>query len=139
MFILHTAMDYRYWDDPSDEFREGMGSLLPLWKFQYEPTRSHAVCEVQWSPFYQDLFAVGYGSRKFLLYYNTFGEVIPRNSGRLTRKIIVNYNCKLYQYKKRLRQTLKPRGNFDHLFALDTAIKSTKHAHAKLYRLVCLS
>ncbi|XP_072942856.1 dynein intermediate chain 2, ciliary isoform X2 [Epargyreus clarus] len=59
------AQDYRYWDDPSDEFREGMGSLLPLWKFQYEPMRSHAVCDLQWNPYYQDLFAVAYGSLDF--------------------------------------------------------------------------
>ncbi|GBP08465.1 Dynein intermediate chain 2, ciliary [Eumeta japonica] len=59
------AQDYRYWDDPSDEFREGVGSLLPLWKFQYEPMRSHAVCDVQWNPHYQDLFAVAYGSLDF--------------------------------------------------------------------------
>ncbi|CAH0695817.1 unnamed protein product [Spodoptera exigua] len=61
------AQDYRYWDDPSDEFREGMGSLLPLWKFQFEPMRSHAVCDVQWNPHYQDLFAVAYGSLDFTL------------------------------------------------------------------------
>ncbi|CAH0590379.1 unnamed protein product [Chrysodeixis includens] len=59
------AQDYRYWDDPSDEFREGMGSLLPLWKFQFEPMRCHAVCDVQWNPHYQDLFAVAYGSLDF--------------------------------------------------------------------------
>uniref|UniRef100_A0A2A4JMW1 Dynein intermediate chain 2, ciliary n=1 Tax=Heliothis virescens TaxID=7102 RepID=A0A2A4JMW1_HELVI len=59
------AQDYRYWDDPSDEFREGMGSLLPLWKFQFDPMRSHAVCDVQWNPHYQDLFAVAYGSLDF--------------------------------------------------------------------------
>ncbi|XP_012551976.2 dynein intermediate chain 2, ciliary isoform X1 [Bombyx mori] len=59
------AQDYRYWDDPSDEFREGMGSLLPLWRFQFEPMRSHAVCDVQWNPHYQDLFAVAYGSLDF--------------------------------------------------------------------------
>ncbi|KOB71777.1 Dynein intermediate chain 2, ciliary [Operophtera brumata] len=51
------AQDFRYWDDPSDEFREGMGSVLPLWKFQYEPMRNHAVCDLQWNPHYQDLFA----------------------------------------------------------------------------------
>ncbi|XP_050550779.1 dynein intermediate chain 2, ciliary isoform X1 [Spodoptera frugiperda] len=61
------AQDYRYWDDPSDEFREGMGSLLPLWKFQFDPMRSHAVCDVQWNPHYQDLFAVAYGSLDFTL------------------------------------------------------------------------
>ncbi|XP_041984626.1 dynein intermediate chain 2, ciliary [Aricia agestis] len=59
------AQDYRYWDDPSDEFRDGMGSLLPLWRFQFEPMRSHAVCDVQWNPHYQDLFAVAYGSLDF--------------------------------------------------------------------------
>ncbi|CAK1584627.1 unnamed protein product [Parnassius mnemosyne] len=59
------AQDYRYWDDPSDEFREGMGSLLPLWRFQFEPMRSHAVCDLQWNPHYQDLFAVAYGSLDF--------------------------------------------------------------------------
>ncbi|KAH9643649.1 hypothetical protein HF086_006125 [Spodoptera exigua] len=65
--LLKIAQDYRYWDDPSDEFREGMGSLLPLWKFQFEPMRSHAVCDVQWNPHYQDLFAVAYGSLDFTL------------------------------------------------------------------------
>lgn len=59
------AMDYRYWDDPSDEFREGMGSLLPLWKFQYEPMKQHSICDIQWNPFYQDLFAVAFGSLDF--------------------------------------------------------------------------
>ncbi|XP_013137600.1 PREDICTED: dynein intermediate chain 2, ciliary [Papilio polytes] len=59
------AQDYRYWDDPSDEFREGMGSLLPLWRVQFEPMRSHAVCDMQWNPHYQDLFAVAYGSLDF--------------------------------------------------------------------------
>ncbi|XP_049877274.1 dynein intermediate chain 2, ciliary [Pectinophora gossypiella] len=59
------AQDYRYWDDPSDEFREGMGSLLPLWKFQFDPMRVHAVCDAQWNPHYQDLFAVGFGSLDF--------------------------------------------------------------------------
>lgn len=63
-FCFSPAQDYRYWDDPSDEFREGMGSLLPLWKFQFEPMRTHAVCDVQWNPHYQDLFAVAYGSCK---------------------------------------------------------------------------
>ncbi|CAG9123998.1 unnamed protein product [Plutella xylostella] len=59
------AQDYRYWDDPSDEFREGQGSLLPLWRFQFEPMRHHAACDIQWNPHYQDLFAVAYGSLDF--------------------------------------------------------------------------
>ena len=26
------AQDFKYWEDQSDQFREGEGTLLPLWK-----------------------------------------------------------------------------------------------------------
>lgn len=29
-------MDYQYWNDPSDEFKEKEGTLLPLFTFQIE-------------------------------------------------------------------------------------------------------
>nr|CAD7430628.1 unnamed protein product [Timema monikensis] len=35
------AQDYRYWEDPSDEYREDEGTLLPLWKFVYEKTKKN--------------------------------------------------------------------------------------------------
>lgn len=56
--------DYRYWEDPADEYREGEGNLLPLWKFQYEKTKKMNVTELVFNPSYYDLFAVCYGSRE---------------------------------------------------------------------------
>ena len=33
------AQDFRYWDDQSDSYKEGEGTLLPLWKFYTEKVR----------------------------------------------------------------------------------------------------
>ncbi|XP_055921105.1 dynein intermediate chain 2, ciliary isoform X2 [Eupeodes corollae] len=60
------ASDYRYWEDPSDEFREGEGTLLPLWKFNYERTKKMNVTDVMFNPNYYDLFAVCFGSHDFM-------------------------------------------------------------------------
>lgn len=66
MFIINifylNAIDYRYWNDPSDEFKDGEGSLLPLWKFQYEKTKKHDVTGMCFNARYYDLFAVSFGS-----------------------------------------------------------------------------
>ena len=58
--------DFRYWDDQSDSFKEGEGTLLPLWKFYTEKVRRKQVTALCWSPEYYDLFAVGYGSYDFM-------------------------------------------------------------------------
>ncbi|NXD27294.1 DNAI1 protein, partial [Spelaeornis formosus] len=60
------AQDFKYFEDPSDEFRGQKGTLLPLWKFQYKKTKKLAVTAISWNPKYKDLFAVGYGSYDFL-------------------------------------------------------------------------
>ncbi|NWV21018.1 DNAI1 protein, partial [Origma solitaria] len=60
------AQDFKYFEDASDEFRGQQGTLLPLWKFQYEKTKKLAVTAICWNPKYKDLFAVGYGSYDFL-------------------------------------------------------------------------
>jgi dynein intermediate chain 1 len=60
------AQDYRYWDDQSDSFKEGEGTLLPLWKFWTEKVRRKHVTALCWNPEYHDLFAVGYGSYDFM-------------------------------------------------------------------------
>ncbi|ALC41273.1 CG9313 [Drosophila busckii] len=60
------GMDYRYWEDPADEYREGEGNLLPLWKFQYEKTKKMNVTDIVFNPSYYDLFAVCFGSHDFL-------------------------------------------------------------------------
>jgi dynein intermediate chain 1 len=58
--------DFKYWEDVSDEYRQGEGSLLPLWRFAYERTRKKQVTALCWNPKHSDLFAVGYGSYNFL-------------------------------------------------------------------------
>ncbi|CAH8479900.1 unnamed protein product [Schistosoma turkestanicum] len=61
-----VAQDFKYYEDPSDEFRDSQGTLLPLWLFSFEKARKLAVTSLCWSPQYDDLFAVGYGSYDFL-------------------------------------------------------------------------
>lgn len=58
--------DFKYWEDASDQFREGEGSLLPLWKFSTDRTKRKQVTAMGWNPQFQDLFAVGYGSYDFM-------------------------------------------------------------------------
>lgn len=58
------AHDYRYWEDPADEYRENEGTLLPLWKFQYDKTKKMSVTDILFNPHYYDLFAVCFGSRR---------------------------------------------------------------------------
>ena len=37
--------DFKYWEDASDAFREGEGSLLPLWRFSTERSKRKQVRE----------------------------------------------------------------------------------------------
>ncbi|NXG47434.1 DNAI1 protein, partial [Psilopogon haemacephalus] len=60
------AQDFKYFEDASDEYRNQQGTLLPLWKFQYDKTKMLAVTAISWNPKYKDLFAVGYGSYDFM-------------------------------------------------------------------------
>ena len=69
------ARDYRFYEDPADEFKDGEGTLLPLWTFKYvdpdleesfdNKTQRLQVTDLQWNPKYGDLFAVSYGSYDF--------------------------------------------------------------------------
>ena len=59
-------IDFKYYQDPSDDFRETEGTLLPLWKFSYINARHLDVTGLCWNPTYNDLFAVSYGSCKFI-------------------------------------------------------------------------
>jgi dynein intermediate chain 1 len=58
--------DFKYWEDLSDQFREGEGSLLPLWRFSTERTKRKQVTSIACNPAFSDLFAVGYGSYDFM-------------------------------------------------------------------------
>lgn len=55
--------------DPSDEFKDGEGSLLPLWKFNYEKTKKHDVTDLCFNSRYYDLFAVSFGTSKLIYIY----------------------------------------------------------------------
>ena len=58
-------LDFKYWEDAADEYREQEGSLLPLWMFQYDLTKKLACTNLAWNTHYQDLFAVAFGSCMF--------------------------------------------------------------------------
>ncbi|KAJ1553941.1 cytoplasmic dynein with WD40 domain, partial [Nowakowskiella sp. JEL0078] len=60
------ADDYKYWEDASDEFRDGKtGTLLPLWKFICEKEKKKQVTALCWNPKKVDMFSVGFGSYDF--------------------------------------------------------------------------
>lgn len=66
-YIITTfriLQDYRYYEDPSDDFREEEGTLLPLWRFFYDKTKRLNVTDISFNTLYYDLFAVCFGSRK---------------------------------------------------------------------------
>ena len=67
-----VLQDFAFYEDTSDEFRDSMGTLLPLWKFAYEKSKRMSVTALCWSPRYNDLFAVGLGSRK--IPYDTYSN-----------------------------------------------------------------
>ncbi|XP_033990826.1 dynein intermediate chain 1, axonemal-like [Trematomus bernacchii] len=76
--------DFKYFEDPSDEFRGQKGTLLPLWKFQYDKAKGLSVTALCWNKKYQDLFAVGMGSYDFskqgrgmLVYYSLKNSSYP--------------------------------------------------------------
>ncbi|ROT80993.1 putative dynein intermediate chain 2, ciliary-like isoform X3 [Penaeus vannamei] len=54
------TQDFRYWEDASDEYRQLEGSLLPLWRFSCDKSRSLVVSSLSWNPARHDLFAASY-------------------------------------------------------------------------------
>jgi dynein intermediate chain 1, axonemal len=65
------VMDYKYWEDAADEFREGKGVLLPLWKFSHAASdaattkKRQQVTAMAWHPSKKDVFVAGIGSYEF--------------------------------------------------------------------------
>ncbi|XP_060790963.1 dynein, axonemal, intermediate chain 1, paralog 2 [Neoarius graeffei] len=60
------AQEFKYFEDPSDEFRVREGTLLPLWKFQHDKMKHLSVTTLCWNPKNKDLFGIGLGSYKFI-------------------------------------------------------------------------
>ena len=67
-------LDFKYWEDASDEFRDE-GTLLPLWKFQFEKAKRLEITGLCWNPAYKDLFAASYGSCNYQLYIYTYKQI----------------------------------------------------------------
>ena len=63
--------DFKYYEDQGDEYKNGRGTLLPLWRFRYDKARKMAITALAWNPLYTDLFAVGHGSCETTFYYTT--------------------------------------------------------------------
>ncbi|XP_026052082.1 dynein intermediate chain 1, axonemal-like [Carassius auratus] len=68
--VFHRAYadilyDFKHFEDASDEFRGEKGTLLPLWKFEYDKAKSLSVTALCWDQKHNDLFAVGLGSHEF--------------------------------------------------------------------------
>lgn len=59
-------LDFKYFEDKADQFRNGEGTLLPLWRFSTERANRKQVTSLCWNPRYNDMFAVGYGSYDFM-------------------------------------------------------------------------
>jgi len=58
--------DFKFWEDLSDNYREGEGSFLPLWRFTSDRTKHKHVTGICWHPFFPDMFAVSFGSYNFM-------------------------------------------------------------------------
>ncbi|XP_041638536.1 dynein, axonemal, intermediate chain 1, paralog 2 [Cheilinus undulatus] len=78
------AQDFKYYEDASDESRGQQGTILPLWKFQYDKVKKLSVTALCWNKKYQDLFSVGLGSYTFtkqgrgmLLFYSLKNSAFP--------------------------------------------------------------
>ena len=71
-FQLCFSLDFKYWEDASDEFRETEGTLLPLWKFSFEKAKKLEITGLCWNKAYKDLFAASFGSCKYIYKYNIY-------------------------------------------------------------------
>ena len=65
---MQHYIDFKYWEDESDGYRENEGTLLPLWKFMCDKSKCLEVTGLCWNPSYNDLFAVSFGSCKYIFY-----------------------------------------------------------------------
>ena len=70
--MYKKILDFMYWEDESDNFRQNEGTLLPLWTFSCDKNKQFEVTGLCWSPSYPDLFAVTYGSCMYSRFYRDF-------------------------------------------------------------------
>ena len=65
-----VARDFRFYEDPADEYKSPEGSLMPLWNFRFEAEKELEATHLMWSPNYSDLFAVSLGTVQYTMYIN---------------------------------------------------------------------
>ena len=63
-----------YWDDETDSYREKEGTLLPLWDFTSDKSRNLEVTGISWNPTHNDLFAVSFGSCKYINVFEVYTQ-----------------------------------------------------------------
>ncbi|CAF3871249.1 unnamed protein product [Rotaria magnacalcarata] len=52
--------NFKYFEDKTDEVRDPMGTLFPLWKFP-PSSANRSVTALTWNPAYSDMLIIGYG------------------------------------------------------------------------------
>nr|XP_042900435.1 dynein axonemal intermediate chain 1-like [Parasteatoda tepidariorum] len=61
--LSDVNIDFSFYDTPADEFKDkGMGSLLALWKFSYQPMKGLSITSLSWNSQYPDMFAAAFGA-----------------------------------------------------------------------------
>ncbi|RVE72982.1 hypothetical protein OJAV_G00044040 [Oryzias javanicus] len=63
--LCDIAIDYKFYEDPADEFTGHEGTLLPLWNFRYSGAKHLIVNALCWNRRYLDMFAVGLGTENY--------------------------------------------------------------------------
>ncbi len=59
------GIDFKYFEDKTDDVRDPMGTLFPLWKFP-PSLANRSVTALTWNPTYSDMLIIGYGLCKIL-------------------------------------------------------------------------
>ena len=63
--VYFFVSDFKFFEDPSDEYRENsVGTLLPLWTFNFDKAKKLEITGLCWTPSYTDLFIASFGSCK---------------------------------------------------------------------------
>uniref|UniRef100_A0A8C7X8L9 Dynein, axonemal, intermediate chain 1, paralog 2 n=1 Tax=Oryzias sinensis TaxID=183150 RepID=A0A8C7X8L9_9TELE len=63
--LCDIAIDFKFYEDPSDEFIGHEGTLMPLWNFRFKGTKHLTVSALCWNRRYLDMFAVGMGTEDY--------------------------------------------------------------------------
>ena len=89
-----VARDFRFYEDPADEFRAPEGSLLPLWKFKFEAAEGGMEStHIMWNPNYNDLFGVSLGETHYSIYNLFWSFVKLSGSFSFYNNLQVGYVC----------------------------------------------